>query len=503
MNTVGTDKRGGGRRRRRWTSAPLAAVTATVLAGSVAIPAGTAMAAVASPAITAAATTRSSLADHLEHRVTGAKVFQHLRALQRIADANGGVRATDTPGYTASANYVATRLRRAGYQVTRQQVPYTDAAFDAETARETSPSTQDINVLMMRFSPSGPAGGITADVVAPPTERDGVLIADPGCTPESYDGLDAAGKIVVVPRAACGFDVQQEVAASLGAVAFVTYLVTPSPDNIWRLFVFEPDRFHIPSATVSQSQGEALAAAASHGPVRLALDLRAHLIHRTTENIIAETTGGRADHVVMAGAHLDSVSEGPGIDDNASSAAALLEIAEDIAPMQSKLVNKVRFAFWGAEELVDVGSGFYVEQLSQQERGAIAYYLNSELIAAPNFATFVVHVPGGSAADQRVENEYAGYFTRRGLPFERQDNVVVGSDDEAFSAVGIPIGGVNGAQFSAKSPAEAAVFGGTAGQLFDHCYHQACDRLDDLNATALDRHARATAWVVGDLAVHG
>src|SRR5262245_8535384 len=53
-------------------------------------------------------------------QVSGANVKRHLDALQAIATANGGTRATGTPGYDASRDYVATKLRQAGYRVTLQ-----------------------------------------------------------------------------------------------------------------------------------------------------------------------------------------------------------------------------------------------------------------------------------------------------------------------------------------------------------------------------------------------
>ena len=70
---------------------------------------------------------------------------------------------------------------------------------------------------------------------------------------------------------------------------------------------------------------------------------------------------------MMAGAHLDSVAEGPGINDNGSGSSALLEVAEQMAKL--KLPNKLRFAWWGAEEAGLVGSNFYVASLDAEELG--------------------------------------------------------------------------------------------------------------------------------------
>lgn len=455
------------------------------------------LATTSTPAV--AATPGTSLADQLEHRVTVQQVLRHLRALQRTARTADGSRAVGTPGFARSADYVVGQLQHAGYRVTRQAVPYTDTAYDAETVRQLAPVRRSVDTLMMQFSPSTPAGGVTAELVAAPTERDGVPVPDPGCTPASYDGLDLTGKIVLVPRSTCGFDQVQQVAADLGARVLLMYLVTPSPQDNWRLHIFEPESTRLPAATIPQAQATALAAATRNGPVTLAVDLRAHVVHGTTENILAEI-GDDPDHVVMAGAHLDSVAEGPGIDDNASSAATLLEIARQLSPLRSRLKTTVRFAFWGAEELVDVGSAHYVAGLTPAQLHAIAFYLNFEMIGAPNWATFVLHVADGGPSEKRIETAFTGYFARRGLPSKAQDSATVGSDDFEFAAAGVPVGGLNGAEFAAKTQADQVLFGGQAGQLYDHCYHQPCDTLDNVNRVALARHSRAIAWVIGDLA---
>ena len=91
---------------------------------------------------------------------------------------------------------------------------------------------------------------------------------------------------------------------------------------------------------------------------------------RTDFNVIAELEGKNDDNVVMAGAHLDSVIEGPGINDNGSGSAALLETALMMAKVKPE--NTVRFAWWAGEEQGLVGSADYVAGLSQAERDRIA-----------------------------------------------------------------------------------------------------------------------------------
>ncbi|MFV2179110.1 M28 family peptidase [Actinomadura sp. LOL_016] len=429
-----------------------------------------------------------------------------MRVLDRIAARNGGVRATGTPGFEDSARYAAKVLTAAGYRVHQQQVPYTDYRVDAESATVTAPAARQVRALVMRWSPVTPPGGLDAHLVVPRATTGDTA----GCSAADYDGLPVAGSIVLVQRGSCGYTAQQRVAAELGARAMLIYLSTPSPDNIYRLHAFDPQAFTIPVASVTQAQAERLAREAARHQVRLRLDLRGHEVAGVTTNLFAETRGGGDGRTVMAGAHLDSVTEAPGINDNAAAAAALMATALRLAPRQDKVRHKVRFALWGAEELIDIGSYHYVRNLAPAERAKIALYLNFELIAAPNGVRFVLdgdaseQPPGtspGPAGSQVVEKVFKDYFDHAGLPYESHDLRAVGSDHEPFMAAGIPVGGLNGGVLGVKTAAQAARFGGTAGQLYDPCYHQPCDTIGNLDRRALGENVPAIAWAVGRFAL--
>ncbi|MFI0411696.1 M28 family peptidase [Actinomadura sp. 3N508] len=446
------------------------------------------------------------LARLLAESTRGGDAWRHIRVFDRIAARNGGVRATGTPGFEASARYATRVLTAAGYRVHQQQVPYTDYRIDAESAAVTAPATRQVRALVMRWSPVTPPGGLDAHLVVPRATAGDAA----GCSAADYDGLPVAGSIVLVRRGSCGYTAQQRVAAGLGARAMLIYLATPSPDNIYRLHAFNPQAFTIPVASVTQTQAEQLAQEAAQHQVRLRLDLRGHEVAGVTTNLFAETRGGGDGRTVMAGAHLDSVTEAPGINDNAAAAAALMATALRLAPHQDKVRHKVRFALWGAEELIDIGSYHYVCNLPPAERAKIALYLNFELIAAPNGVRFVLDgdaseqppgTPPGPAGSQVVEKVFKDYFDDAGLPYESHDLRAVGSDHEPFMAAGIPVGGLNGGVLGVKTAAQAARFGGTAGQLYDHCYHQPCDTISNLDRRALGENVPAIAWAVGRFAL--
>lgn len=440
----------------------------------------------------AANTGTSPSADRLAAEVAGAGVYQHLEALQAIADTHGGNRGYDRPGFTASAHYVTGRLKAAGYHVVEQTVPYTD--FDVTTERLVvggagGSRTREVPVLMTRFAPSSGRGGITEPLATPAAGRS-------GCSAGDYQGAAVRDAIVVIGRAACGFGVQEQVAASVGAGAVLMYYPTPSPQNSYRLIAYSP--FTIPMASVSQRDGELLAREAAHGGLQAHLTLRARSVPRTTVNVLAETAGGDPNHVVMIGGHLDSVTEGPGINDNGTTAATVLQIALALAPHQHQVENKVRFAWWGAEELVDIGSDYYVSQLSAGDKGRISALLNGELLASPNYGRFVWDP--GAGAGHVIADLFADYFDRHGLPYERVSPDSVGSDHLPFEAAGIPVGGIDGGTLGVKTPEQQRLYGGTAGQMFDPCYHQPCDRIGNVNRRALDENVPAFAWVLAKLA---
>lgn len=431
------------------------------------------------------------LADRLASEVTGADVNRHLVALQRIANSSGGNRGYNQIGMTRSVRYLSGTLKAAGYRVVKQTVPYTD--FDVSTERLTVNRTgaTSVRVLMTRFTPSTARTGINARVVSLPAGRT-------GCTSADYRGVNAAGAVMIFARAACGYNVQQRVAAAAGARAVLLYNVTPSPENIYRLIAFTPAEFKIPMASVSQRDGVNLARAATNGGIRVRLTLRGHRMPWTTVNVFAETTGGNPDNVVMIGGHLDGVPEGPGINDNGTTAATVLRVAVQLAGHRNAVRNKIRFAWWGAEELVNIGSQYYVANLSGAERRRIVGVLNGELLASPNYGRFVWDP--GSGGSHVIANLFATYFDRRALPYERQSPDSVSSDHLAFQAVGIPVGGIDGGALGVKTPAQQIRYGGRAWQLFDRCYHQRCDSVGTINRRALDENAPAFGWVLGRLA---
>lgn len=213
----------------------------------------------------------------------------------------------------------------------------------------------------------------------------------------------------------------------------------------------------------------------------------------TGYNLVADWPGGDQGQVLMAGSHLDSVASGPGINDNGTGSAAVLETALAVARADLKPDKHLRFAWWGAEELGLVGSTHYVNSLPSGERSQLSGYLNFDMIGSPNPGYFVYD------DDPAIEKTFKDYFAGLSIPTEIETEGDGRSDHAPFKSAGIPVGGLfTGAGYT-KSAAQAEKWGGTAGQAFDSCYHESCDTTDNVDDTALDHNADAVAHAVWTL----
>ncbi|UUU24307.1 M28 family metallopeptidase [Streptomyces sp. DSM 40750] len=214
---------------------------------------------------------------------------------------------------------------------------------------------------------------------------------------------------------------------------------------------------------------------------------------RTGYNLIADWPGGDMNQVVMAGSHLDSVSSGPGINDNGTGSAAVLEAALAVSRANYQPTKHLRFAWWGAEELGLVGSRYYVNNLSTANRARISGYLNFDMIGSPNPGYFVYD------DDPAIEQTFKDYFTGIGVATEIETEGDGRSDHAPFKSAGVPVGGLFTGASRTKTAAQVAKWGGTSGQAFDRCYHSSCDTTSNINDTALDRNGDALAYAVWEL----
>lgn len=444
----------------------------------------------ASPSVDAGAA--GQFADSLARKVTVDATMAHMQALQDIANANGGNRALGTAGYAASVDYVAKALRDKGFDV---DTPEFEVRLPFADAPKLTVAGGEITARPLEYTAGAPGAGVSGPIVAARVED------SPGCTAQDYDGLPTQGAVVVVDRGSCPFGEKQTAAASRGAVALI--VVNNDDGEVTGGTLGESTDVKIPVISVAKAEGPRLREAAGDpATIRMNAGVRTE----KTRNVIAQTKTGSTQDVVMVGAHLDSVPDGPGINDNGSGTAAVLETALQLGS-SPQVANAVRFAFWGGEELGLLGSFNYVNSLNSDQLTDIALYLNFDMLGSPNPGYFtydgdqstgvgngaVPRVPEGSAG---IERALVGYLDSAGK--QAEDTGFDGrSDYDAFTRTGVPSGGLFSGAEEKMTAEQAKLWGGQADQPFDPNYHKATDTLDRIDRTAMGINGSGVGYAVG------
>ena len=495
----------------------LGAFLALCIAPAIGVAKSTSSAAKAKASKPSADATNSSR--KLRKAITSERMLKHLQALQGIADEHGGTRASGFQGYGASAQYVLTQLRAAGYNPTTQVFSFvTFQEVSDPTLKEFSPTpktyTQD-EFITMSYSASGDTGEKTITPVD-------VNLVPPRASTSGCEDADfatfTAGNIALMQRGTCTFAEKVVNAQEAGASGAIIFNQGNDPG---RMDVVagtlgetaqdgqpDPADVTIPAVGISYAEGERLTNESDPTTGQVIVDAQSD--RRSSTNILADTATGNPDNVTIVGSHLDSVPEGPGINDNGSGSAFNLELAIQMKKQKIKPANRVRFAWWGAEESGLVGSTRYVEAISNEAFAQIAANLNFDMLASPNHANFVYDgdfsdsPPPATAPDvnpgaAKIERDFVDYFNSAGVATE--PTAFDGrSDYKAFQDNGVAAGGLFSGAEVAKSAAQVAKWGGELGVPFDHCYHQACDDITNLDLAGYDVLADGGAHVLALLA---
>lgn len=460
---------------------------------------------VAVPAATPAPGVDSSA---LRNAVTVNAIKAHEAKFQQFANASTAAfgfptRVDGSVGFTKSVDYVASKMKSYGYSVTVQDFTFDRFVLNSSAFQQVSPTattyTEGTDYEVMEYSGAG-------DVTAPVAAAGGIVIPSPGgvtsgCTSADFNGFPA-GSIALIQRGTCTFREKADAAKAAGAVGVIIFNEGNSADRTGLINgTLGAPQFSLPTIDTTFALGQQLFEASKTGlTVRIAVDASA--LTTLSQNVIADSPTGRADRTVVVGAHLDSVTDGPGINDNGSGSASILEVAKQMSALGTTNVNRVRFAFWGGEEFGLLGSEYYVSHLPKAELKNIALNLNFDMVASPNFVRFVYDGDGsatgtkGPTGSGNIEQVYTTYFASQNLATD--PTAFDGrSDYGPFINRGIPAGGLFTGAEGIKTAAQAATYGGTAGQPYDSCYHQACDSYpSNLNLTALDQMSDAIAHSV-------
>jgi len=438
--------------------------------------------------------TPADFADELADKVTVDGMYAHLRQLQDIAEANEGTRAEGTPGYDASVDYVARTLRDKGFDV---QTPEFERLERTQGGRPTlTVSGRPYRADQASMLLTTPPGGLSALSLRPQKGS--------GCSAADYGPVSVKGAISVVDDTGCSVVDKQNAAIAKGAVALLVVSdpgTSGSPAGLFTTGYYR--QLTIPVGVIDNAANAALRR--TNAPVRLVLDGRPVMVK--SRNVVAQTKTGDTKNVIVVGAHLDSVRSSPGINDNGSGVAAVLETAGALGPAP-RITNAVRFAFWGSEETALEGSTSYVRGLDRDQLDDIALYLNVDMLGSPNAGYFtydgdqsgqpnpaipVASVPSGSAG---VERTLAGYLNLAGIRPADMPLATI-TDYSPFLTAGVPIGGVTTGSSQRKSEVQARLWGGQAGVAFDPNYHTPRDTIDNIDRRALSVMGPAIAYGVG------
>jgi Zn-dependent M28 family amino/carboxypeptidase len=419
------------------------------------------------------------------------RLLGHLDALQAIADAQDDTRVVGSPGYEESAVYIAGQLEDAGYAVTWQEFEYriwypTDDPTLEALGTDYEPGS---DIALLSYTPGGAvSGNVTpVDVIVPISGSENTSTS--GC--ESGDFTDfPAGDIALIQRGSCAFIDKAMNAQDAGAIGVIVF----NEGQSGRRGVVEgtlgdaPD-LTIPVLGVSYAVGVDLVEAAAEGTVEASMVAEVVSEARPTWNLIADLQG-QSDDLVVVGGHLDSVSAGPGINDNGSGSALVLELALQSAELGRDHQNTLRFAWWGAEEAGLIGSSVYVDRLTESELEKHVANLNFDMVASPNGGRFIYDgdnsdTSGGFPApvgSDLIEDLFTEFLD--GEDLSHAPTAFDGrSDYGPFIYMGIPAGGLFSGAEMPMSAQQADIFDAESGRAMDACYHQGCD--DDANIDTL------------------
>ncbi|PMN89688.1 M28 family metallopeptidase [Enterovibrio norvegicus] len=494
------------------------------------------------------------------------RLVDHLEGLEVAAvptpDGESTTRAAGSDGYSNSVDYITETLQRHGYEVTYQAFDFraweeqsgTSLSVNGQALVHARDATDDIPADFATMSYSGSSdGAISADIafVTPDFDFESPDYDDTdGCEASDFDGVDVSGKVAVIQRGGCTFNAKVVNAENAGAVGAIVF--NQGNDEGRKAVVNgtlgSDSEASIPAFGARYDLGKAWFDALEANTIAAALNVSVEDEVVETRNVLAETEGGDPDQIIMVGAHLDSVPEGPGINDNGSGTAGILEYAIRLKKKLKKLhvdqKNKVRFAWWAAEEAGLVGSDYYsnevfgaiyddaqtqiMEELGitdpseltdaqrdmvearYNEINPVKMYLNFDMIGSPNY---IYGVMDGDLSDTKDDpnNAYPGDFEPpKGTSdieslfnefFTDNDETTIPqalskrSDYSGFADWGVAFGGLFTGAERVKSAEEAELFGGEVDVAYDKCYHQACDDLNNVSNEALTKNSRALAYV--------
>ncbi|KAH6680080.1 aminopeptidase Y [Plectosphaerella plurivora] len=412
-------------------------------------------------------------------------LWSHLVALNDLAFEKGnGNRAFGLPGYAASVDYIWSHISNVpATKAWKQDFP---AWFGQVESISFKIDDEDFYIYGITYSPSTPPEGITAEIVLGPA-------GEAGCYEANYEGLDVAGKIVLTQRYRCptggtlaGRVRPAKAAGAAGVIIYHDITTTPTAGSLGEVNL----EAYAPAGFIHKADGEKIIARIQAGETIEAFYQHTQIVEeRITQNLFVETEEGDPHNVIMLGAHLDSVQAGPGINDDGSGTSLILEVFKNLQKFRFR--NKVRFAWWGAEENGLLGSKYYASHLPTADIDNLLTYLNYDMVSKGYWGVSDndgrAHGSVAPPGSEVIQNIYHEFF--EGLGLEVTPAVLTNGSDYAsfWQILNKPFGFLNTGTGVAQDP----------------CYHQACDTIENPDANTITINAKAAAHQLSILAMKG
>ncbi|KAI1342470.1 Zn-dependent exopeptidase [Xylariaceae sp. FL0016] len=431
--------------------------------------------------------------DDLQALITSDNLLARAKDLYDIAKVseehyNHPTRVIGSDGHLGTLKYIKQEIKKLGDYYTMVEQPFPAVMGNVYESRLVLGDQVPSSATAMSLTPP------TKD--KEPVHGDLVAIKNEGCDASDYPA-ELKNNIALVMRGTCPFGTKSELAGKAGAIAAVVYnynsdavsgtLGVPSPDHVATFGLSGEDAAPVLEKLKSGETVDSIAY----------IDAEVNQINTT--NIIIQTAEGDPDNCVMLGGHSDSVSEGPGINDDGSGSLSILEIATQLTNFS--VPHCVRFAWWAGEEEGLLGSDFYVDSLPAEENMKIRMFMDYDMMGSPNFAYQVYNATDAAnpVGSEQLRDLYVDWYKANGLnytfiPFDGR------SDYDAFIRNGIPGGGIATGAEGIKTKKEQEMFGGKAGDWFDPCYHQLCDDVGNVNMTAWEVNTKLIAHSVATFA---
>jgi hypothetical protein len=328
------------------------------------------------------------------------------------------------------------------------------------------------------------------------------VVKNYGCNVADFEGVKA-GDVALILVGSCTYVDKVRLAESLNTSAVILYnpIETPSiPSSRVLDSGWSEGNFLAKRPVIGVTYSLAISLAHYSGPIRLTTNTTIYT--PITKNIWCDTEGNE-ENTIIIGAHLDSVAAGPGINDNGSGSSAILEILKQISAAGFKPVNRIRFAWWGAEEEGLLGSKNYMKTLSPEEHSKVAAGINLDMVGSVNYIPMVgilrsTVYPTAINGSNYITSLFENYLTGIEQPYDYM-NLTASSDHWSFIEYGVPAGRITSGAGVIKIEKWRTLAGGMANCPTDPCYHEWCDTTENVSEYAINEFSKAAAKILFQL----